>query len=276
MSFKGNEMTTCVVYIDEAGSPHSHKVPIQSGTTPIFTLAAIAFPLETWRERDRAFLGLKRKYFPDWLEGKKRDEYVEIKGNNIAAPRNKDSGRRHAFNQHLLNFIGNNNGKCFSVSYIKSPDNPVSGTSMYTSALQILVERISQYVAEHGYYENAILVIDSRMKGLQNHDGTVAKSHMSYIFGHQTGRNFINIMEAPMFADSRISSGIQIVDIFAANIYANTYHRYASGIDGAFDYSHMQKYWPTISSLEFKSETEVNGYRQFGYRVIDHNRGTAE
>jgi len=188
---------TCVVYIDEAGSPHGHCLPIPSGKTPIFTLAAVALPLWEWRARDRTFLSMKRQFFRDFL-GKtgKRDEEYEIKGREIASPRNKTSKRRHVFNQKVLSLIGQNAGCCFGITFLKNPSNPASATSIYTNAFQILTERISLFVTEHPAYSNAILICDSRMKGVAGSDISVARSHMSYIFGHETGRTFLNILEA--------------------------------------------------------------------------------
>jgi len=98
-------MATCVIYIDEAGTPYGHHIPLENGETPIFTLAALAFPLWEWRARDRAYLSLKRQH-------------------------------------------------------------PASHQSIYTQALQILVERFSLFVAEHPAYDNAIAICDSRMKGI--------------------------------------------------------------------------------------------------------------
>ena len=263
-------MSTCVIYVDEAGSPDSHQIPIKNGTTPIFTLAATVFPFDQWRERDRQFLRKKRHFFPDVLKDKVRDEYVEIKGNELVAPRNRGSSRRHAFNREMLNFIRDQGGTCFGVTFLKDPEKPTSKTSLYTKALQILVERISLFIAEHPVFDNGFLILDSRMTGINNQDGKVAKSHMSYIFGHETGRTFTNVLEAPMFADSRITSGLQIVDIFAANLFANHYATHIEGIDGALDYSHMLEYWPQLGGLQFKSRQEVDGYTMFGYRVVDH------
>jgi hypothetical protein len=263
-------MSTAIVYIDEAGSPYGHHEPLVGGETPLFTLAAVAFPLWEWRARDRHFLSIKRQFFPDLLRASdKRDEEYEIKGRDLASPHNKDSERRHAFNRRILGFIGDHSGTCFGVSFSKNPVDPASSTSIYTQALQILVERISLFVAEYRAYANALLLCDARMRGMRGLDLTVARSHMSYIFGHETGRTFINILEAPMFADSRLSVGLQVVDIFASNLYANHYHYYLRNLPNALDYSHMQKYWPKIDSLQFKSLQQVDGYQVFGYRHID-------
>lgn len=77
-------MATCVIYIDEAGSPDRHDVPLQSGQTALFTLSALALSLSEWRARDREFLALKRQFFQDSMgrEGR-RDEEVEIKGRDL-------------------------------------------------------------------------------------------------------------------------------------------------------------------------------------------------
>lgn len=264
-------MGTCVIYIDEAGSPTPHHLPVQNGETPIFTLAALAFPLWEWRARDREYLALKRRFFPD-VFGKpdKRDEEREIKGNEICAPRNKTSERRHAFNREVLSFISSHGGTCFGVSFLKNPKTPCNSDSIYNHALQILVERFSLFIAEHSAYNNAILICDSRMKGLKSQDITVARSHMSFIFGNETGRTFINILEAPLFADSRLTVGLQLVDIFASNLFSTHYNYYLKDVEGVLDYSHMDKYWHTLDKLQFKSRQAIGGYQMFGYKVIDH------
>lgn len=266
-------MSTCVIYIDEAGNPYGHHIPVQNGETPIFTLAAIAFPLWEWRARDREYLSLKRQFFPDQTNRPgKRDEEFEVKGREIATPRNQTSTRRHEFNKRVLSYISSHSGVGFGVSFLKNSQNPASEKSIYTQALQILVERFSLFIAEHPAYGNAILICDSRMKGIygSQHDITVARSHMSYIFGNETGRRFINILEAPLFADSRLTVGLQIVDIFASNLFSNHYHYRLKGIAGGIDYSHMQAYWSMVDRLQFRSRQQVDGYQVFGYRVIDH------
>jgi len=181
----------------------------------------------------------------------------------------------------MLNFIARQEGTGFGVIFLKNPDDPAPKNSIYTCALQILIERISTFVAESERYENAILILDSRMNGMSNDpkrnlDATVAKSHMSYVFGNDTGRQFMNLMEPPMFAESKISSGIQIADIFAANLYANYYHSHCSGHEGALDYAHMANYWPQLDTLQFRSKNPVDGYLMSGYRLINHNKSAEE
>jgi hypothetical protein len=270
-------MSTCIVYIDESGTPHGHHIPVESSETPIFTLSAIAFPLAGWRERDRGYLSLKRRFFEKEMGAStKRPEEFEVKGNEICSPRNKNSARRHAFNREVLHFISENAGKGFGVTFIKSTSLPMPAMSMYTKALQILVERVSQFVKEHPSYDNAILICDSRLGGPKGLDISVARSHMSFIFGNASGRQFINILEAPMFVNSQLSVGIQLADIFSSNLFTNHYHYYVRQLTGALDYAHMRQYWPEIDALQYKSSAEFEGYKMFGYRVVDCNSDRSE
>lgn len=263
-------MPTAVIYIDEAGNPDSHKVPYVSGETPLFALVGLALPLSDWRARDRAFLRLKKGFFPDMMgRADKRDEEVEVKGRELTSPRQASSGRRQAFNRRVLDFVDRCGGKTFAATFLKCPSTVTSSHSLYTKALQILVERVSLYVAESDYYDDAILICDSRMKGIAGQDIEVARSHMSYIFGHTTGRTFTNILEAPLFADSRLTVGLQLADIVAANLYANYYHYYLRAASGALNYGHARRTWPMLDKLQFKSQGQIDGFTVFGYRRVD-------
>lgn len=266
-------MSTCVFYIDEAGSSDGHHIPIIKGETPIFTLAALAFPLNEWRERDRLFFALKRKFFSDYLgKENKRDEEMEIKGNELTAPRSVKSPRKTEFNRQTLQFIKKHHGVAFGVTFLKNSVNPTSSMSMYTRGLQILVERFSTFISESDDFENAIIICDSRMKGMSEKglDISVARSHMSYIFGNDTGKQLTNILEAPLFADSRLTVGLQLVDVFASNLFTTKYCYYKFGeISGGENYSHMIRFWPLIENLQFQSQHLVNSRRVFGYKTID-------
>jgi hypothetical protein len=39
-------MSTCVLYADESGDIIKHKIPLENGQTPIFTLTDLAIPLD--------------------------------------------------------------------------------------------------------------------------------------------------------------------------------------------------------------------------------------
>jgi Protein of unknown function (DUF3800) len=264
-------MPTIAFYIDESGTPDSHTVPIVQGQTPIFTLSGIGFPLANWRERDRDYLRLKRYYFPDKMNKPyKRDEEIEIKGNELTSPRNARKSRNIAFIKGVLRYITKFGGTGFGVTFVKNNVNPASSRSLYTHGLQILVERFNLFLEEHPDFNHGIIILDSRLAKIigDRHDLEVARSHMSFIFGHAEGRTCEKIMEPPLFGDSRLSVGIQICDIFSSLLFTNHYHYYTRKLSGAPDYSHNIRFWPDLKKIEFKSTQPHIHYNKYGYRVV--------
>lgn len=262
-------MATCIFYIDESGNKATFNTPLLSGQTPIFVLTGVSLPLENWRAFDREYLSLKNKFFkPELNRNRVRAERWEIKGNLLTQPRNKNNRRYHNYINELLNSVSRYDGKLLSCITIKDPIQPINQTSLYTKSLQILVERFNYYIQESDHFNSGIMVVDASSTGF---DKQVAWSHMSYIFGHETGKELKNIAEAPLFADSRLSSGLQLVDNLSSIVYSIMYQRNASTIPGAKNYSHMTKYYSALKTLEFKSKNKYEGHFKNGFRVVNHN-----
>jgi hypothetical protein len=261
-------MTTCVFYIDESGSDQQHSIPLQGGQTPIFTLAAVALPLDQWRNFDRRYLSLKRRFFPNEMgRAQGRPEHWEVKGKELTAPRNRNSRRNHIFIQELLNLCASYNAQFFGITFQKNPRQPTPPMNLYTMGLQRLAERFHAYLDEGNLYSSGIAVLDSRER--RRLDFQVAVSYNSFIFGHNTGRSLTTLQEGPLFANSRLTAGLQIVDNIAALLYANHYCYYCRRLPGALDYSHAQQYWPLLDNLQFKSRQMYSGYRIYGFYVYD-------
>jgi hypothetical protein len=262
-------MSTCVLYVDESGDVRKHNIPLKNGQTPLFTLTGLALPLEEWRNIDRDFLSLKYKFFqPEIDQSSKRPEYYEIKGNSLCSPRNKNSRRRHFFIKKVCDLIATYEGKLFCVTVVKCPNNPTPARSIYTSSLQYMVERFNAYISEHKLYDKGIIIADSTKR----FDFAVASSHMSFIFGSENGKLLTHIYEAPLFADSKLTVGLQLVDNVGSFIFTNHYHYYCRSVNGACLYDHMQQHWDALRSLEFNSRKKYSGYPQHGFRVIRHDK----
>jgi hypothetical protein len=260
-------MGTCIFYVDEGGSPLPHVEPLLSGQTPLITLGAVALPLARWREMDRGLLRLKRHYFPDLLAATtSRDEYFEIKGNELASPRNAKSERRHAYLDAVLAFIASLNGKCFGVSIVKSSANPTNATRIYTTALHILAESFHDYIAKTDDYENGIVICDTRKGMGAKKDRQVAVSYLSYLFGHRQGKTFTSLVEAPLFADSKLTAGLQIADNFTSALYALTYAKKCAAVPGGHNYSHMLVHEQKVQLLEYRNVDKG----MYGFRTIVH------
>ncbi|HYA43037.1 MAG TPA: DUF3800 domain-containing protein [Syntrophobacteraceae bacterium] len=263
-----------IFYVDESGSPQGHEVPLKDGQTPIFVLACLAFQSERWRTLDRAYRNLKAKLFQDELRGR-RPEQHEIKGTDLISPHNRTSKRRHAFAKNLFPLCQANQARGFAVIVKKSATQPLSQTSMYTMALQYLVERFQCFLDETNKGMtvglatsdcNGVIIADSRLNNL---DLNVAISHSSFIFGHSIGQKCTRIVEAPTFTFSQLSVGLQLTDIFAAYTYARAYRRHCHGIAGGKDYSHLDYFGEFADRMEFWSEAAYNGHKVRGCRFID-------
>lgn len=218
-----------------------------------------------WRGLDRDYLALKKLFFSSEISDRP-PEYYEIKGHALVQPHNRKSKRRHEFIKRVCALCQKYDAALFSIIFIKNPKKPTSKRSLYTMALQYLVERFQIYLDEKPEPENGLMIVDSRIQAL---DIVVAKSHLSYIFGHNTGKTCDRIIEAPLFANSTLTTGLQITDIIGSCIYSNYYLRNCMFVPGHLDYSHINYSWPFLQSLEFKSACQYEGHQKYGFRLID-------
>jgi hypothetical protein len=257
-----------VFYVDESGDGQQYSIPLQSGQTPIFTLAAVALPLDQWRDFDRDYLGLKRRFFlREMSSAPGRPEHWEAKGNELVAPRNRDSRRNRIFVLELLALCESYEARFFGVTFRKNRWRRARPMSLYTMGLQRLAERFHAYLSEDDRYSSGIVVLDSRER--RRLDFQVAVSYHSFVFGHDTGRTLTTLQEIPLFADSRLTAGLQITDNITALLYANHYHYYCRRLPGAPDYSHAQQYWSHLDNLQFKSQQAYSGHYLYGFYVYD-------
>jgi hypothetical protein len=107
-------------------------------------------------------------------------------------------------------------------------------------------------------------------------DYTVAVSYLSYVFGNAEGRKLIKIIEAPLFADSGLTAGLQIADIVSGLVYTNAYREKllpGGASTNYLDYSHTRKYYHAFRDTVFESKNLYGGHRMFGLRTIDHSDG---
>jgi hypothetical protein len=111
-----------------------------------------------------------------------------------------------------------------------------------------------------------MVVADRRKHRL---DFQVGTSYLSYIFGHESGRQLTALQEGPLFAHSGLTACLQIAHNIGSLVYGCYYHRNCRDIAGAVDYSHLQTYWQRLKDLEFRSRQEYDGRLLFGYRCHD-------
>lgn len=273
-------MVQWALYLDETGNTNPHTIPVGVGQTPIFSLGGVILPFEKWREYDRAYLYLKRQFFKSEIDqSKKIDSVWEIKGTDLFAPRNAASERNKVFCYKVFDLIESFGGKIIGVTFLKSVMQPMPRVSLYTKGLQIIAERYDVFLREAN--ASGVLILDSRMAHTRKGAGldyTVATSYLSFVFGNEEGKQLKRIVEAPMFADSGLTAGLQIADIVSGAIYTNSYReklapRGAIPEHGYLDYTHVARYWPCLKKVTFHSANKYGSHRIFGLRTIDHRDG---
>lgn len=272
-------MADWALYVDESGDTKPHSLPVLPGQSPVFALVGVALPINRWRDYDREYLSLKYKFFKSEIDkSTKRREQWEFKGKRLIAPRAKKAKteRLRVFGYRMLDLINSYDGKLFSITFVKNNTNPMVPQAMYNVAIQYIAERFDIFLREKD--ARGIIIADSRMahvtpgRGL---DYSIAIGFLSYVFGHEAGRELKRLVEAPLFADSAVTVGIQIADTIAALIYANTY-LYKLAPDGAIpelgylDYTHIRPFWKPLRDLRFVSEKLYEGYIVYGFDLFDH------
>ncbi|WP_316227767.1 DUF3800 domain-containing protein [Bradyrhizobium sp. SZCCHNR3015] len=270
-------MAQWALYLDETGSTEAHGIPVKTGDTPIFTLGGVILPLDRWREYDRKYLYLKREFFRAEIDrSKKSDIAWEIKGTDLFAPRNAASERNKVFVYRVLDLIKEFGGRVIGVTFLKSVKEPMSRTSIYTKALQIIAERYDVFLREID--GSGILIIDSRMAHTRKGGGldyAVAVSYLSFIFGNKEGQQLKRIIEGPIFADSGLTAGLQMADIVSGMIYTTTYRdrlapQGADQATGYLDYTHTARYTAPLKDVTFHSANVYGQQKMYGLRTIDH------
>jgi hypothetical protein len=265
------------LYLDESGSVDRHSLPLDQGQTPVFAIAGVALPLTQWRSYDREFLNLKRQFFAKEIEeSSKPDTRFEVKGSNLIAPRNAASERNKIFSYKVYDLIAKFGGKIFGCAVLKCSKNPAPKTSLYTKAIQIIDERFDVFLREIN--SEGLIVLDSRMAHMKKGSGTdytVAISHLSYVFGNDAGRELKRIKEAPLFADSALTVGLQIADIVAAHVYAKHYREKLAPdghdpVHGYLDYTASRVFDSSLKENVFLSTNTYSQHRMHGVRLLDH------
>jgi hypothetical protein len=285
-----------IFYVDESGDTNPHCEPLLEGQTPIFCLSAVALKASDWRVYDRDLWNLKRRYYGSELEqfaratGRRPEQY-EIKGSDLIQPSHARNRRTHVFTDKILTLCQTYNARCFASVWRKDANRPTAPQSIYTRSLQALAERFHLYCEEAGDLDLGIVIVDSRTHGLNLQ---VATSHLSYVFGHYEGRGLTRLVEAPMFADSCLSAGLQIADVVGACLYGNYYQRRCSTVPGyikgtrlatpkelqaggtfpirspARDYAHCQRHWSRLDAFQWRrtNVSEVLPLVSVGYREL--------
>ncbi|MCC5842253.1 MAG: DUF3800 domain-containing protein [Opitutales bacterium] len=129
----------------------------------------------------------------------------------------------------------------------------VTAETLHKKAYELLLERIEQFLHEFHSNHNGLIVMDDTQKQL-NH--AIAMKHAFFQREGNANLRFKHIVEYPFFTDSSLSSGIQLADLCAYNIY-----RAFRAED--FSYPYFKGLLPFIYRSQRTSPEKLDGLKVF-------------
>ncbi len=88
--------------------------------------------------------------------------------------------------------------------------------TLHKKAYEFLLERIQNYMAEYHPKHQALIVMDDTSKQLNR---AVAMKHAFFQRAGNQNLSFPQIVEYPFFSVSELSTGVQLADLLAYNVY---------------------------------------------------------
>jgi len=229
-------------YIDETGNPE-HSDP-----SHVFVLTAIAVHENQCRDLMDEFLKLKDQFYPEL----KTQRFKELKASDLLRPSRHKANRRNArFVHAILSLVKRKHIKIISFVVHKNElDRQANAKWLYPLALQRMLTQIQAHIEPEE--RQAMLILDSR---LNSKDFILAKGFDDFVKNNDHGKKCRNIIELPLFSDSKLLTSLQIVDIISYCIYGRiVQERYTSRGLSTVDYSYLAEYWKDIvGNLDLKT-----------------------
>jgi len=245
-----------VCFIDEAGEVGRFS-STSKDSQPAFILLGLFIPVENIRDFTRAFIELKRKFFPDKCPGTKHDAILaELKGSDLrSAFRKNPRALRHTqgFLDKVLQLLTTYNGKICGRIYVKEPDADTDPAAIYTFSMQLICKTFQNFLEEK--QSNGFVISDSR-----DHNSNNVASHAIFtqMYKHG-GDSYSNIVEMPSFGDSKNHAGIQVADILcSAFLFPMVMHTYC--LNKGLMNVHVQPKYEKIREL-YANKLAVLQYR---------------
>jgi len=194
-----------VFFIDESGHPHPND------SSPLSVLGAVGLPMHMSRQLMANLYRLKRDILavgdPASVEGKYKAH----------ALLNERTQRRVPAKWQYVESVVDLAVNLPVVSFFMIVERPTQVVRFSPDCLpryaQFLLERMNQYMVNCCPATIAPMVFDSRSSGP---DSLWSASIGNFLFRHQRGRLWRNLLETPFFVDSAITPGVQIADYFVS------------------------------------------------------------
>lgn len=188
-----------IVFIDESYK----KADIPGAKT---TLGALLLKEDRSRDFSRELFNLKKRF---WKVDQPWDK--EIKGRLLLNRRAEKSPKNRAMVEEIIALCREMGIVLLAVT--RDGTITLTGGSGYLPDLyRDILWRVQLYMENERSEEKALVVFDSIGR---ESNRKISKSFTNFMYKHEWGWGYTSIIETPLFADSRIVPGLQIVDVVA-------------------------------------------------------------
>lgn len=205
------------LYLDEFGHPglyipadpkHRHH--------PLFGFSGVAVPAARWRDLDRGFLRLKRRFYRAEID---REFYLKNVRPEHWEPKQLSSRRDRVFAKELLKLIAECDAHVFAYGLRKHGTRVTHDeVAMYNSTVQGILTQFERYLREVEPTGCGMIIMDRRM---EHQNGLVLRSAQSHIFSDDYMRApGARLVETPLLVPSEYYHGVQVADLVGRVIAA--------------------------------------------------------
>lgn len=200
-----------LLYLDEFG----HPGPYDPGDKrhrhhPLFGFAGFVIPGERWRDFDRSYLRLKKRFYKVEIE---RAETLEGIRSERFEPKSLTSTRDIRFASHVIGLIGKCGGHVFTRGCEKTTTvKNHSYRGLYLSLMQTTLRAFEKYLRDAAGKRvgRGVVVMDRRTEAQNTR---VLESAQSLLFSHSVFRkDDVRVTDIPLLVPSEWYHGVQAAD----------------------------------------------------------------
>lgn len=235
-----------LVFVDESG----HPIPTDPTIRPILLAVCI-------NEIDIHELTLKINKIKLDVYGK---DDVEIKATNLIRSKTLDPRftNNKLFVDKLIDLINSFNIKVFAIIMERPDFTPYTEEGMLHKQYYHLLRRI-EFFCEKYDYPMALTIFDEQDR---KEDEKIAIAFNNYLYKTSLGKSFKKILEVPLFANSKVTPGIQIADLMAGIIR----HYYERNLNKITPSDPFEKWLCDLyDTVESKTENLYHKYLEYGF-----------
>lgn len=242
-----------LVFIDESGYPR----PTDDNEYSV--LMAVCIYEKDIREIDKDIYKLKQRIYG------KQDE---IKSTNLIKKQTieKNRTKNKEYADEFVKIANKHNITTFSVIMKRPEELPDVTEGILPKQYHLLMKKV-EYFCERRNIEKAIFIFDETN---EKDDLETANSFNGFLHKSRLGKSFDRILETPLFVSSKITSSIQIADIFAGIVR----QYYSCGLNSRTPSSNYENWLKELyDKVIEKTEDAVQPnrkYYEYGFQYVEN------